>query len=200
METSSEVDSVGSGSESTQEQNYRGIIEVVVIVVVAVLVALIVRTFLLQLFYIPSASMDPTLKVNDKIFVNKLSYKIHDVNRGDIIVFDAPVAVRTEKIKDLVKRVVGLPGDSVEGRCPDSQKQCVVKIFINGKEFKEPYLETGIVYAPFEPISVPANAVFVMGDNRDDSEDGRFFGPISEDTIVGRAFFRLWPPSGAGLL
>lgn len=181
-------------------QNYRGFVEIVVIIVIAVVVALIVRMFLLQLFFIPSESMDPTLKVNDKIFVNKLAYKFHDVERGDIIVFDAPEQVRTEKIKDLIKRVVGLPGDTVEGRCANNETTCEVDIYVNGKKLNEPYLVDGLQYSPFPPITVPANSVLPMGDNRDNSEDGRVFGPIPKDTIVGRAFFRLWPISGFGFL
>lgn len=184
----------------SRKHRYRGLIEVVVIMVIAVFVALIVRTFLLQLFYIPSASMDPTLKVNDKIFVNKVSYKFGDVTRGDIVVFDAPDSVKTAQIKDLVKRVIGLPGDLVEGRCENKIKKCVVDIYVNGEKLDEPYLEENIIYSPFTPISVPANSILVMGDNRDDSEDGRYFGPISEDLIVGRAFFRIWPLSNAGFL
>jgi signal peptidase I len=188
------------GSSSSSQDAKRNIVEIVVIVVVAVIVAIFVRLFLLQLFYIPSPSMDPYLKVNDKIFVNKLAYKFHDIKRGDVIVFDAPEGVKTEKVKDLIKRVVGLPGDTVEGRCPNGETKCVVQIYVNGKRLKEPYLVPGIVYGTFTPIQVPANSVFVMGDNRDDSEDGRFFGPTPKKTIVGRAFFRIWPASGFGFL
>lgn len=171
-----------------------------VIVVAAVLIALLVRLFLLQLFYIPSPSMDPYLRVNDKIFVNKLAYQFHNIERGDVIVFDAPDSVRTNEVKDLIKRVIGLPGDKVEGRCPDNQTQCVVEIYVNDRKLTEPYLVEGIVYEPFPPIQVPANSVLVLGDNRDESKDGRVFGPIPKDTIVGRAFFRLWPGNGFGFL
>ena len=122
------------------------------------------------------------------------------MERGDIIVFDAPEQVRTEKIKDLLKRVVGLPGDTVEGRCANNETTCEVDIYVNGKKLNEPYLVDGLQYSPFPPITVPANSVLPMGDNRDNSEDGRVFGPIPKDTIVGRAFFRLWPISGFGFL
>lgn len=182
------------------KQDLRGLGEIVAIVLIAVVVALVVRIFLLQLFYIPSGSMDPYLKVNDKVFVNKIAYKFHDVQRGDIVVFDAPPSVKTPQINDLVKRVVGLPGETVEGKCAKRETLCVVSIYVDGEKLEEDYLEPGIVYRPFEPIDIPANSLLVMGDNRDDSEDGRYFGPIPIDSIVGRAFFRIWPIERFGFL
>ncbi len=190
------IDSV----RTENKESIRGFVEVVGIIFIAVVIALVVRLFLLQLFYIPSASMDPYLKVNDKVFVNKIAYKFHDVQRGDIIVFDAPSSVKSARIKDLVKRVVGLPGETVEGKCKKNETACVVDIYVDGKKLDESYLEPNIEYRPFEEISVPANSLFVMGDNRDDSEDGRFFGPIPIDSVVGRAFFRVWPLSSFGYL
>lgn len=187
-------------SELDSDHNFRGTIEFVLIIVTALVIALIIRMFLLQVFFIPSPSMDPYLKVNDKILVNKLAYKFHDVERGDVVVFDAPKSIRTNKIKDLVKRVVALPGETVEGRCPDGETSCELEMYINGKKLEEPYLVDGIIQKPFGPVSVPSNSIFVMGDNRDDSEDSRFFGPIAKSTIVGRAFFRIWPGSGFGFL
>lgn len=181
---------------------YRNSIELFIIVGTAILVALIVRTFFLQLFYIPTTSMVPTLKVNDKIFVNKIAYKFNDVDRGDIIVFDSPDMIRDQnpKIRDLIKRVIGLPGETVEGKCPQGESFCEVDIYVNGKKLNEPYLVPGLQYRPFPAETVPANSVFVMGDNRDNSEDGRVFGPIPKDDIVGRAFFRLWPANSFGFL
>ena len=198
--------------KSLTNANTRGIIEISVIVVVAVVVAIIVRTFLLQLFYIPSASMDPYLKVKDKVFVNKLSYSFHDIERGDVVVFEAPESVRKSSeaqqavnssipvINDLIKRVVSLPGESVQGRCKNNENICVIDIYIDGKKLNEPYLEPDILYATFGPVEIPAGSYFMMGDNRDGSDDGRVFGPIPKDDIVGRAFFRLWPMSEFGFL
>lgn len=195
-----------------KDKNLRGPIEITVIVIVAVVVAIVVRAFLLQLFYIPSPSMDPTLKVNDKIFVNKLSYNFHDIERGDIVVFDAPKSIYENSvaqhninkdapvIKDLIKRVIGLPGETVEGKCKDDSLMCELDIYIDGKKLNEPYLVPGMLNAPFSSGQIPANSYFVMGDNRDNSEDGRIFGPIDKDMIVGRAFFRIWPGSKFGFL
>lgn len=181
------------------------IIETTALVVIAVIVAVLVRIFLLQLFYIPSGSMEPNLKIDDNIFVNKLAYEFNDIERGDIVVLVAPkeVTERDPKIQDLIKRVIGLPGDTVEGRCDDGQTQCKVKIYVNDKLLKEPYIDKDdyySVYSPFEPIPVPANSVLLLGDNRAHSSDGRVFGTVKTNEIIGRAFLRVWPLGRAGLL
>jgi signal peptidase I len=165
----------------------RNALEWVGIIVLALIAAFLIKTFLLQAFYIPSESMDPTLKVGDRVLVNKLSYKAHDIHRGDIVVFERPPAEQggDPAIKDLIKRVIGLPGDKVEGH--DGH------VFINGKQLNEPYLPTGVTTANFTLQTIPAKTYWVMGDNRPRSKDSRFFGPIGEDLIVGRAFIRVWP-------
>jgi signal peptidase I len=159
----------------------------------AFLIAVVVRAFLFQAFYIPSASMVPTLQKNDRVLVNKLSYKLHDVHRGDIIVFKAPKNVNPP-VKDLVKRVIGLPGDTVEGR-DDGY------VYVNGKRLNEPYLnKPGITTPGFSARVVPADHYWVMGDNRTISEDSRYFGFIPKSAIVGRVFIRIWPLSRIDLL
>lgn len=123
------------------------IIETIFLVVVAILVAIVVRFFLLQLFYIPSGSMEPTLQINDNVFVNKMSYQFNSIERGDIVVLVAPESVsqNNEEIKDLIKRIVGLPGETIEGKCSDGVNKCKVKIYITKpggmpQLLKEPYL------------------------------------------------------------
>ncbi len=170
----------------------RGVVEWVVILVGALIVALVVKTFLLQAFYIPSASMEPTLKVGDRVLVNKLSYDFHDPRRGDIVVFGSPPGEDNPDIKDLIKRVIGLPNETVEGR--DG------RVYINGDPLKEPYLPAGTTTSSFGPEKVPPGHLWVMGDNRSNSKDSRFFHTISEDLVVGRAFIRVWPISSIGLL
>ncbi len=170
----------------------RGAVEWVVILVGALIVALVVKTFLLQAFYIPSASMEPTLKVGDRVLVNKLSYDFHDVRRGDIVVFGSPPGEDNPDIKDLIKRVIGLPNDTVEGR--DG------RVYINGDPLKEPYLPAGTSTSSFGPEKVPPGHLWVMGDNRSNSKDSRFFHTIPESLVVGRAFIRVWPISSIGLL
>ena len=109
-------------------------------VVGAVLVALIIKTFVMQAFFIPSESMVPTLKINDRVLVNKLSYRLHDVNRGDIIVFERPEGESNDQVKDLIKRVIALPGESLV--INDN------KIYINGQQLAEPYLPAGTINTP----------------------------------------------------
>jgi signal peptidase I len=155
-------------------------------------VALIIKTFLIQAFYIPSPSMFPTLQTNDRVLVNKLSYELHDVNRGDLVVFERPPGETDTDIKDLIKRVIGLPGDVVSS--------CGGHVCIDGTPLEEPYLPDGVTTGDFERVTIPEGQVFVMGDNRENSSDSRIFGPIDEDTIVGRAFVRIWPLSELDLL
>ncbi len=168
-------------------------------IVGAILIALAVRTFVLQPFYIPSMSMTPTLHVHDRVLVNKLSYTFGSVDRGDVIVFERPDGVEAGDIKDLIKRVVGLPGNSIV--IEDS------RVYIDGAPLDESYLPPGTVtrQGPHActreaPCVVPQDMVWVMGDNRTNSEDSRWFGPIPQDDIVGRAFLRMWPLGDIGFL
>jgi len=156
------------------------------LVVLALVIALLIKTFLFQAFYIPSESMVPTLKVHDRVLVNKLSYKLHPVHRDDIVVFKAPKN-SDPGIDDLVKRVIGLPGESVSGHGGH--------VYIDGKELKEPYLPAGTFTSDFSPVKIPPNSYWVMGDNRGNSRDSRVFGTIAKHEIVGRVFVRIWPLS-----
>jgi signal peptidase I len=181
----------------------RVLVEWVIVIVVALLVAQLIKTFLLQQFSIPSESMAPTLRTGDRVFVNKLSYRLHDVNRGDVVVFERPARLPDPRTKDLIKRVIGLPGETVEFRTADCQ------VVVDGRVLEEPYLAPGTcTEAPGEAvdpdqdgsIEVPADTVFVMGDNRNTSTDSRVFGAIEEDSIVGRAFVIIWPVGDWGWL
>ena len=178
--------------ERRRSSPLRGALEWVLILLGAVAVAFVIKTFLFQAFYIPSVSMEPTLKVKDRVIVNKLSYDFHEVHRGDIVVFKSPPGEESSTVKDLIKRVIGLPGETVEAR--DGQ------ILIDGQPLTEPYLEDGVRTGPMEPHKVPPGHVWVMGDNRPNSKDSRYFGAIDEDLIVGRAFVRVWPLPKLSLL
>jgi len=178
--------------DDKERSNLRTAVEWVVIVGAALLTALLIKTFLLQAFYIPSDSMVPTLVQRDRVLVNKLSYHFHDVHRGDIVVFERPPGEVDPRIKDLIKRVTGLPGETIEGR--DGH------LLINGRVLEESYLPKGVQTSDFGPITVPKGRYFVMGDNRGNSKDSRVFGPISKSLIVGRAFIRVWPISSISLL
>jgi signal peptidase I len=198
----------------------RLIIEWVLLIAAALAIAFLIKTFLFQAFYIPSESMQPTLNVEDRVLVNKLSYDFHDVNRGDIVVFEAPPEAQTDGIEDFVKRVIGLPGETVtfpgDGR-----------VYIDGRRLREPYLPDGVITCASTggtcPVTeddgqqttisgcatpatgedgcvVPEGTVLVLGDNRGSSKDGRVFGPIDQDTIIGRVFMRIWPIGDIGFL
>ena len=193
-------------SSKTRKGGGRAFLEWVVLIVVALGIAFLIKSFLFQAFYIPSESMTPTLQVGDRVLVNKLSYDLHEVNRGDIIVFEAPALARSDGIEDLVKRTVGLPGDTVTG--DDSGG-----VLVNGRQLNEPYLPQG-TQSRFSSVPpgcdpppdgvpgcvVPEGHLFMMGDNREASKDSRVFGPVDENAIVGRVFVRIWPLSNLGLL
>jgi signal peptidase I len=187
----------GAAAEATEKQKARSNrkkqgYEWLVLVAASLAVALVVRGFLIQAFYIPSESMVPTLVKNDRVLVNKLSYKLHDVHRGDIVVFKAPEGAATAQVKDLIKRVVGLPGETIEGRNGS--------IFIDGKPLDEPYLPPDVRSRDFPPEKIPPHKMYVLGDNRQDSRDSTFFHAVNEDKIVGRAFVKIWPLNDLGLL
>jgi signal peptidase I len=174
--------------------------EGIIVVVVAVLVAVLLRAFVVQTFYIPSGSMEPTLQIGDRILVNKLSYDLHGVDRGNIVVFSRPPAENCggPEVNDLVKRVIGLPGNviSLSGGY----------VYIDGKRLDESWLpasEQGVTtpgppgtpYSLVHSFKVPPNDYFVMGDNRTDSCDSRYWGPIPKGLIVGKVDLRVWPIS-----
>jgi signal peptidase I len=161
------------------------------LVLLALVVALLVKTFLFQAFYVPSGSMEPTLKINDRVLVNKLSYEMHDVHRGDIIVFTPPPGSEPG-YAHLVKRVIGLPGETVSASGGH--------VFIDGKQLSEPYLPKGTYTSDFAPVKIAADHYWMMGDNRGNSSDSRVWGTIAKSAIVGRVFVRIWPFSRLGFL
>lgn len=171
------------------------VLEWVAVIGCGVLIALTAQAFLVQAFWIPSPSMTPTLEVGDRVLVNKLSYRAHGVHRGDLVVFERPpqASSGTEgEIKDLIKRVVAVGGDTVEGY--DGQ------VYVNGERIDEPYLAPGTPTDNLPRQEIPEDHVFVMGDNRQNSEDSRVFGPVAEDTIVGRAVVKVLPLTDVGWL
>jgi signal peptidase I len=182
----------GDEAPRKRDSGFRNIVEWVLIIGGAFLVAFVVKTFLIQAFFIPSGSMLPTLHEDDRVLVNKLSYDLHDVNRGDLVVFERPEGDAPGQIRDLIKRVVGLPGERIEQR--DG------RVYIDGQLLEEPYLEDDTETTNLPSQTVPDGHVFVMGDNRDDSMDSRVFAAIDEDLIVGRAFVRVWPLPDLALL
>lgn len=176
----------------------------------ALVIAVLIKTFLVQPFWIPSESMLDTIHVNDRVMVNKLAFRFGEPQRGDIVVFRDPaepeeeesipeavvrsvmeaIGIRTRGHEDLIKRVIGLPGDTIT----ISENQ----VHVDGVALTEPYLDDEVLMPDAGPFTVGADEVFVMGDNREFSFDSRRFGNIDYDDLVGRAFVIIWPVSNVG--
>jgi signal peptidase I len=151
---------------------WRVCVEWVSIVVGALLLALVLKATAVQTFYIPSASMLPTLEIGDRIVVSKLAFRLGEVERRDLAVFSKPTALGNVGINDFIKRVIGLPGEEISSR--DGQ------VLINGKLLPEPYLQAGEFTSDLPPTKIT---------------DSRFFGPIPAKLLVGEPFIRIWPLS-----
>lgn len=190
-------------------------LDLAVLVVAIVLITTLLRTLIAQAFYIPSLSMTPQLQVQDRIVVSKLSYRLHDVRRGDVVVFDAPpelagpsrprslpsralravlegVNVVKPTTTEYVKRVVALPGEQVSSRSGS--------VYVDDRLLVEPYLPDELRTEDFGPVAVPDGTVFVLGDNRGSSFDSRRFGPIAQSSVVGRVVVKVWPLGSASWL
>jgi signal peptidase I len=190
----------------------RFLAELPFLVVAALVLTVLVKGFLIQAFFIPSRSMEPTLDIGDRVVVNRLAYKVGEPRHGQVVVFLRPTGSSRERSngplswvrravaqglggtppgsEDLIKRVVGLPGDVVEGR--DGA------LWRNGRRLEEPYLEDGTFTSDFEPVRIGPGQYWLMGDNREDSADSRVFGPVPRSDLVGRAVLTVWPVPHAG--
>ena len=184
------------------------------LIFVALAVAILVKTFVIQAFYIPSESMVPTLEVGDRVFVSKFMFDGGDIARGDVIVFENPnaaelpdrsgvssvlhwlgegIGLAQPENEDFIKRVIALPGETIEIRHD--------VVYINGKPLDEPYLTQAARDSTGDyPLrTVPNDALFVMGDNRGNSADSRYgLGFVPLEKVIGKAFVVIWPPSQMG--
>jgi signal peptidase I len=182
-------DDDATAETDTPNRRHRAVLDWAVVIVIALLVAFLVRTFVLAHFVVDGTSMFSTLHDDDRVFVNKLSYRLHDPNRGDVVVLHQDSGASE---RDLIKRVIALPGETIE------VQSC--QVVIDGQPLEEPYLDPealtpGNCGGDLAPVLVPDDHVFVMGDNRGGSQDSRALGPIEEDELVGRAFVVFWPQS-----
>jgi signal peptidase I len=188
----------------------RLVVESAFLLITAIVLAVALRATVAEAFRIPSGSMEPQLDIGDRVVVSRLSYRLHDPRRGDVVVFDCPeaagcapaphealplralhtvmeaVLLREPQPEEYIKRVIGLPGDTVQGK--DGA------VFVNGRRLVEPYLQPTVVTSDFGPEKVAPDHLWLMGDNRTNSSDSRVFGQVDTDTVVGRAMFRVWPP------
>lgn len=171
----------------------------------SLLLAFGIRSYVAEARYIPSGSMEPTLQINDRLIIEKISYYLHKPQRGDIVVFNPTKTLRAQGFKDaFIKRVVGLPGDRV------AIKQG--SVFVNSERLIEPYVANGAKTSVetcslegvsaflAQPITIPQGSILVLGDNRNNSYDGRCWGLVSDGDVVGRASFRFWPINRTGTL
>jgi signal peptidase I len=207
-------DSLDAPEPETQEKHRNPVLqflgELPGLILMAFVLALLIKTFLIQAFYIPSGSMEPTLEPGDRVIVVKVPYYFHDPQRGDVIVFEDPdpstqpdrglvggvvhwlvqgLGAAPPDNEDFVKRVIGLPGETVWAKNGH--------VFVDGVRIQEPYLAQKT--DDFPHTKVPADSLFVMGDNRGNSLDSRFglgFVPLGQ--VIGKADFVIWPPSRAG--
>lgn len=194
--------------------------EVVITVAAALILAWGMQAFLVKPYRIPSGSMENTLRCSDRVLVDRVSYRFSDPDRGDIIVFQPPAYVdgkgrvdidalyeadedqleagtiphgeQTPAETNFIKRIVGMPGETVEIRDGTT--------FINGEELKEPYLHPNKPERDQGPFIVPDGTYFMMGDNRNNSHDSRWWGPLPEDYVIGKAFMIYWPMGNFGTI
>ena len=202
----------------TEEHSPRLWREMPILLIAALAIAIVVKTFLVQAFYIPSISMSPTLEKGDRILVCRICVRVGDIHRGDVIVFSDPhpvagvdrgpiggalhwlgegIGVAQPENEDFIKRVIGLPRDVVE--LHDGT------LFVNGAIVDEPYLNPEIDTSSYPPTTVPDGMLFVLGDNRAHSGDSRFEPPVGvglvpEDAVIGKAFVIVYPASRWGWL
>ena len=172
--------------------------ENVQILAIALSLALLIRIFVAEPRYIPSDSMLPTLQVGDRLIVEKISYRFHPPAKGDIIVFEPPAPLQTQlqlqgyaKDQAFIKRTIGEPGQEVSVKNG--------KVYINQKLLDEKYIAEPPNYQ-WGPKQVPQNELFVMGDNRNNSNDSHIWGFLPKENVIGRAFFRFWPLNRIGII
>jgi signal peptidase I len=192
------------------------LVELIVIVGVALLLAFVIQAVLIKPFRIPSESMEPTLDVNQRVLVDRVSGRFSEPDRGDVVVFKPPAGADSEQCgipnqpgdghpcsrptsdqseENFIKRIVGGPGDRL--------KVVRNRVYINGRPLREPYVNPQTACADLcnlpREITIPRDHFFMMGDNRGESADSRQWGPVPEEWIVGNAFFTYWPPRKVGL-
>jgi signal peptidase I len=161
-------------------------------IAIALLISLVIRVFIAEPRYIPSESMFPTLEIGDRLIVEKVSYRFGDIHHGDIVVFQPPPQLQKQGYQinqAFIKRAIGLPGDTVAVK--DGT------VYVNNQPLTENYIAQPPQYN-LTPVTVPESTIFVMGDNRNNSNDSHIWGFLPENNVLGHAVFRFWPLSRIG--
>ncbi|MEA5571040.1 signal peptidase I [Calothrix sp. UHCC 0171] len=182
-------------TNSATSQLWKNIRENITLVAIALFLAFLIRTFIAEPRYIPSPSMVPTLYEGDRLVVEKISYHFNQPHFGDIVVFTPPLELQRQRKIDkdqaFIKRIIATPGETIsiqEGR-----------VYRNGQAIQENYIAEPPNQA-FPEIKVPPNEFFVMGDNRNNSYDSRYWGFVPSENIIGRAVFRFYPVNKIGVI
>jgi signal peptidase I len=181
------------------------VVELVLILAAALGLWYVTNGWIVKPYRIPSASMEPTLQIGDRVLVSRFTYRLHDPRRGDIIVFHPPgsgdsaqLGATTEASVYFIKRIIGLPGETIEGR--DHRVLICTAPNVGCHPLNEPYLHQAAAPTNFGPIRIPKGRYFVMGDNRKISDDSRFWGTLPRSYIIGEAFATYWPLDRIGTL
>lgn len=174
----------------TIEQEENPWVEIGKTVAMAFVLSFGIRTFIAEARYIPSSSMEPTLQINDRLIIEKMTYRFNEPKRGDVVVFNATDALKAQNFNEaFIKRIIGLPGDTVQVKRGE--------VRVNGELLREIYIKEKPNYN-YGPVTVPEGNYLVLGDNRNNSYDSHYWGFVPKDKIIGRAFVRFWPPQRMG--
>ncbi len=189
MEKNSVLENSKNTRNSTEENP---VVEIIKTLATAFILAIGIRTLVAEARYIPSSSMEPTLEINDRLIIEKVSYRFQKPQRGDVVVFSPTDKLREQNFKDaFIKRVIGLPGDKVEVRGG--------KVYVNGQAIREKYIEEAPEYK-YGPVTVPKDQYLVLGDNRNNSYDSHYWGFVPRENLIGRAVVRFWPFNRLGTI
>ena len=188
--TDIEKNSVVESVKTSTEEN--PVVEIVKTLATALILAMGIRTLVAEARYIPSSSMEPTLEINDRLIIEKISYRFKMPQRGDVVVFSPTDTLKEQNFKDaFIKRVIGLPGETIEVKGG--------KVYVNGQPIREKYIEEAPEYT-YGPETVPEDQYLVLGDNRNNSYDSHYWGFVPRKNLIGRAIVRFWPFERLGSL
>ena len=180
-------------SEKLSERNKQEenpVVEIVKTIAMAAVLSFGIRTFVAEARWIPSSYMEPTLQINDRLIIEKMTYRFQEPKRGDVIVFNATEALQKQNFSEaFIKRIIGLPGDTVSVENGE--------VIVNGQVLDEIYIKETPNYE-YGPVTVPEQQYLVLGDNRNNSYDSHYWGFVPDNKIIGRAFVRFWPPQRLG--